>query len=82
MPYGYIIDPENKNHLLPDPETAHVVRQIFAMYIRGDRICVDGGHVRLDRVLNVLDLSSEFVGHPAQFAKLVDLALNFCVAHL
>lgn len=39
VPYGYIIDPENKNHLLPDPETAHVVRQIFAMYIRGDRIC-------------------------------------------
>lgn len=38
-PYGYIIDPANKNHLLPDPETAHVVRQIFAMYVRGERVC-------------------------------------------
>ena len=33
VPYGYIIDPNDKNHLLPDPETAHVVRQIFAMYM-------------------------------------------------
>ena len=81
MPYGYIIDPENKNHLLPDPETAHVVRQIFAMYIRGDRICVDGGHVRLDCVLNVLDLGGQLVGHMAKFAQFVDLVLNFCVAH-
>jgi len=38
-PYGYIIDPENKNHLLPDPETAHVVRQIFKMYVQGERMC-------------------------------------------
>jgi len=38
-PYGYIIDPANKNRLLPDPETAHVVRQIFAMFIRGHRVC-------------------------------------------
>jgi DNA invertase Pin-like site-specific DNA recombinase len=38
-PYGYILDPANKNHLLPDPETAHVVKQIFAMYISGERIC-------------------------------------------
>ena len=39
IPYGYIADPEDKNHLLPDPETAPIVRQIFAMYVRGDRIC-------------------------------------------
>ena len=38
VPYGYIADPEDKNHLLPDPETAPIVRQIFAMYVRGDRI--------------------------------------------
>ena len=24
-PYGYLIDPDNRNHLIPDPETAHVV---------------------------------------------------------
>ena len=39
-PYGYLIDPENKNHLIPDPETAHVVKQIFAMYVRGATVCV------------------------------------------
>ncbi|MCI8668030.1 MAG: recombinase family protein [Lachnospiraceae bacterium] len=38
-PYGYLIDPEDKNHLIPDPETAFVVKQIFSMYVRGERIC-------------------------------------------
>ncbi len=38
-PYGYLIDPDNKNRLIPDPETAPVVRQIFAMYSKGERIC-------------------------------------------
>ena len=49
----HIIDPENKNHLLPDPETAHVVRQIFAMYIRGDRICEIQDWLRENKVLTV-----------------------------
>lgn len=34
-PYGYIKDPENKNHLLPDPETAPIVRRIFDMALDG-----------------------------------------------
>lgn len=38
-PYGYLIDPNNKNHLIPDPETASVVKQIFDLYIKGKRIC-------------------------------------------
>ena len=46
------------------------------------RVGVNGGHVRLDRVLNAFDLGGQLVGHAAKFAKLVDLALNFCVAHL
>ena len=33
VPYGYIADPNDRNHLIPDPETAHVVKQIFAMYV-------------------------------------------------
>ena len=37
VPYGYIADPNDRNHLIPDPETAHVVKQIFAMYVRGDQ---------------------------------------------
>ena len=46
------------------------------------RVGVNGSHVRLDRILNALDFGSQFVGHAAQFSKLVDLALNFCVAHV
>ncbi len=34
-PYGYRKDPENKNHLLIDPETAPVVRQIFEWRAEG-----------------------------------------------
>ncbi len=39
VPYGYIADPNDRNHLIPDIETAYVVKQIFSMYIKGDRIC-------------------------------------------
>lgn len=27
VPYGYIADPNDRNHLLPDPETAHIVNR-------------------------------------------------------
>lgn len=67
VPYGYIIDPENKNHLLPDPETAHIVRQIFAMYIRGDRICEIQDWLRENKILTVSELRYRRTGscrHP------------------
>ncbi|MBR1554073.1 MAG: recombinase family protein [Oscillospiraceae bacterium] len=35
-PYGYAIDPKDKHHLVIDPETAPVVKQIFSMYIEGN----------------------------------------------
>ena len=57
MPYGYIADPNDRNHLLPDPETAYVVRQIFAMYIRGDRICEIQKWLRDNQVLTVAELN-------------------------
>jgi len=34
-PYGYLIDPENKNHLIVDENTAPIVRQIFEWYNEG-----------------------------------------------
>lgn len=34
-PYGYRIDPANRYHLLPDEETAPVVRRIFALFLGG-----------------------------------------------
>ena len=53
VPYGYIADPNDRNHLLPDPETAHIVKQIFAMYVRGDRICEIQNWLREHEVLTV-----------------------------
>lgn len=34
-PYGYMKDPENRNHLIIDPEAAVTVREIFAKRISG-----------------------------------------------
>lgn len=34
-PYGYIKDPDNKNHWLIDEEAADVVRKIFDLYLNG-----------------------------------------------
>lgn len=45
-PYGYSKDPENKNHLIVNPDTAPIVRQIFAW--RKERISV----VQIGRRLN------------------------------
>ena len=38
-PYGYIPDPNNCHHLIPDPETAPIVKQVFAMFVSGVRMC-------------------------------------------
>ena len=34
-PFGYVKDPNNKNHLIPDPEAAEIVRYIFKLYLKG-----------------------------------------------
>lgn len=34
-PYGYMCNPENKKELLPDPETAPIVKRIFEMCANG-----------------------------------------------
>ena len=39
FPYGYLVDANDRNHLIPDPETAPIVQKIFEMYISGSRIC-------------------------------------------
>lgn len=56
VPYGYISDPNDRNHLIPDPETAPIVKQIFAMYIRGDRMCEIQNWLEKNRVLTVGEL--------------------------
>ncbi len=55
-PYGYIIDPNDKNHLIPNLETAHIVKQIFAMYVRGDRMCEIQDWLKEHKVLTVSEL--------------------------
>ncbi len=67
VPYGYIADPNNRNHLIPDPETAHVVKQIFAMYVRGDRMCEIQNWLRDNEILTVGELRYRRTGrtqHP------------------
>ncbi len=67
VPYGYIADPNDRNHLIPDPETAHVVKQIFAMYVRGDRICEIQNWLRENEILTVSELRYRRTGscrHP------------------
>ena len=56
VPYGYIADPNDRNHLIPDPETAYVVKQIFSMYVRGDRICQIQNWLRDNEILTVSEL--------------------------
>ncbi len=36
LPFGYMRDPEDKGHLLPDPNTAYIVREIFDLAKKGD----------------------------------------------
>ena len=45
-PYGYLVDPNNKNHLIIDETAAPVVRRIFDMYIQGS------GYITIARALN------------------------------
>jgi DNA invertase Pin-like site-specific DNA recombinase len=66
-PYGYIINPANKNHLLPDTETAHVVKQIFALYIAGERTCTIQNWLKENEILTPSELYYKRTGkarHP------------------
>lgn len=58
-PYGYMIDAEDKHHLVIDEETASVVRQIFDMYISG------AGYRAI-----VLKLNSDGIVSPTEYKRL------------
>ena len=45
-PYGYLVDPDNKNHLIVDEIAAPVVQRIFDMYITGS------GYIAIAKALN------------------------------
>lgn len=50
--YGYLKDPENKNHLIVDPETASVVRMIYEWRSAGM------SYMGIDRKLNEMGIPS------------------------
>lgn len=67
VPYGYLIDPDDRNHLIPDPETAPVVKKIFEMYVRGDRMCEIQDWLRDNEILTIAELRYRRTGctrHP------------------
>lgn len=45
-PYGYLVDPNNKNHLIVDEVAAPIVKRIFDMYINGL------GYISIAKALN------------------------------
>lgn len=45
-PYGYMLDPEDKHHLIPNPDEAKIVKQIFEMALN------DNGRVKICKYLN------------------------------
>ena len=61
-PYGYIPDPNNRHHLIPDPETAPIVKQIFAMYVSGTRMCDIQRWLADNKVLTIGALRYERTG--------------------
>ena len=61
-PYGYIVDPNDKNQLLPDPETAPNVRKIFELFTQGLRMCDIQRWLEENKVLTVGALQFQRTG--------------------
>lgn len=58
-PYGYLIDPNDKNHLVIDPIASEVVKDIFEMYISGM------GYIKIAKELN-----SRGIPSPTEYKKI------------
>lgn len=59
-PYGYLVDPDNKNHLVIDEVAAPVVKRIFDMYIHGS------GYISIAKTLN-----NESIPPPCVYKKML-----------
>ena len=77
VPYGYIIDPDDKHHLLPDSETAHVVKQIFFMYIQGARLCHIQNWLRDNEIVTVSELNYRRTGKSRRLRPQPGLIYNW-----
>lgn len=65
-PFGYLKDPEDRHHLIIDPEAAEVVREIFKMFSEGI------GYVRMTKILrerNILNPQAYFNQNNPDFYK-------------
>lgn len=51
VPYGYLRDPKDKQHLIIDPEPAEVVRRIFRMVIEGTGVSAIARTLTKDQIL-------------------------------
>jgi len=54
-PYGYLIDPEDKNHLVVDPVASEVVKEIFKMYASGAGYQKIRNHLNDKNILSPLE---------------------------
>ena len=50
-PYGYMKDPADRHHLIPDPETAPIVKRIYSMYCSGEGIKRIASMLRGEKIL-------------------------------
>ena len=76
-PYGYLIDPENKHHLIPDPETAPVVQQIFDMFVQGTRLIHIQDWLRENEIVTVTELMYQRKGNGRHPRPLPELKYNW-----
>ena len=53
--YGMLKDPENKNHLIPDPATENVVRRIYDEYLNGYGLTKIANGLNKDKILSPLE---------------------------
>lgn len=60
-PYGYLIDPNNKNHLILDETTAPIVRTIFNWYLQG------WGYRKI-----VMELNNRQIPNPSSYKRQIN----------
>jgi DNA invertase Pin-like site-specific DNA recombinase len=72
-PYGYVIDPNNKHRLIPDPETMLIVQKMFALFVEGKRLCEIQDWLRDNEVPTVTELMYRRKGKGRHKRPLTDL---------
>ncbi len=77
VPYGYIADPNDRNHLIPDTETAFVVKQIFFMYTRGDRVCEIQNWLKDNKIITPTELRCRRTGKTERLRPNPDCIYNW-----